>query len=450
MKKKLMLGGVLLLVCSAAVVGCSDSDGDAQGNAGSSNAGASASAGKDSGSAGKGGAGSAGAEPAAGAAGEVETPDASAVYALTTQIIGEQSQSYVLLTRTLDADTTLRLEDGVVEIAGRALGTGPDGGSSLFIANDAGPEITRYELNAEGGLDKADTVSFLGKGVTAFGEYGGQFQYISAEKAYWFDGPTAQVVVWNPSEMAVSGDIPLPGLATEGQVMSFTAAPVWSGKKLYTFVAWRKGVAVVPRAAVVVLDTETDEATIVEDTHCGYVRDGVLASDGKLYLATEAFGVAAHHLDITNPKPCMLRFDPETNTFDDSFQVLLEGLTPGGSAATLVVGPDEQAFLRFLDVASIPEAALAGPRQLASSGAWGWALFTPGDEPALEPIADVALGGGSVLPFKLGKRVFAPLFVAATTTEFTELTAAGPSTADAITIPGLVFSATRLTLPSAR
>jgi hypothetical protein len=377
-----------------------------------------------------------------GAGAPAEDPDA--IYALTTQIFGEtENQSYVLLTKTLDENTELSLDDAVVEIAGRALGTGPDEGGVLFVASELAPTITRYDLTENGGLSGGSSVSFLGRGVTKFGEYGGQFQYVSEEKAYWFDGPTAQVVVWNPSTMKVTGSVSLASLAHEGEVLSFTAAPVWKGDKLYTFAAWRAGLVVSERVAVVVVDTATDTATIVEDTSCGYVRDGVLASDGKLYLATEAFGSAAHHLNGDNPAPCLLRFDTSDDSFDDTFNVELSSLFGGDTAGTLVVGPDNQAFLRVLDASAVPEGT-DNPRVLASAAAWGWAKLTPGDTPMVTKLTSVAPGSGSVLPFKLGQRMFAPLFVDGESTEFLELTEAGPSTDEAITVPGLVFSAVKL------
>jgi len=389
----------------------------------------------DGGASGEAGAGGAEAKPA---------PQGDAVYALTTQIIAEQSQSYVLLTNTLDGDTRLKIEDGVVEIAGRALGTGPEGSGTLFVANDSSAEVSRYELTDSGALKATGSVSFLGKGVTSFGEYGGQMQYVSPEKAYWFDGPTAQVVIWNPTTMEISGEIALSGLAGAKLTMSFSAAPIWRGDKLYTFVAWRQGVSVVPRAAVVVIDSTTDTATIAEDTRCGYVRDGVLANDGQIYVATEAFGAAAQFLDIRNPKPCLLRFNPASDTFDAEFEVELSSLFQGQSAGTLVVGPNNQAFIRFLNEASASQEALAGPRQLASSSSWGWAKLSLGDQPEVEAIPSASFSGGSVVMFNLGERAFGPRFVDATYTEFVELTENGPSKEAAITIPGLVFSAVKL------
>jgi hypothetical protein len=242
--------------------------------------------------------------------------------------------------------------------------------------------------------------------------------------------------------MKVQSALPLPGLAQENQVLSFSAAPVRDGDKLYSFAAWREGLAVTSRLAVVIVDTKTDEVSIVEDRRCGYVRDGVL-SDGMLYLATEAFGSAANYLDDSNPEPCLLRLDTSTGAFDETFEVELDSLFGGNAAGSLVVGPNNQAFLRVLDPSAVPD-GVTNPRVLASVPAWEWYRLTPGDEPSVSKVEGAALAGGSVLPFKLGSRTFAPLFIDGEETRFLELTDGGPSDDEAITIPGLVFSAVKL------
>lgn len=461
------LGGALLLVttlCAAtSLPACGDDDDGNPSDNGSAGKGSGGSSGKNGAAGSKNDAsnqnsagskpdaseGGAGGEPAVtpeGGNGEGGTPvePAGAVYALTTQVFGEtEDQSYVLLTHELAADTKLSLSDAVVEIAGRALGTGPEGSGRLYVASDLGPTVTRYDLSDDGKLAGGSSISFLGKGVTSLGEYGGQFQYVSDNKAYWFDGPTAQVVVWDPSAMKVTGSIPLTTLAAANQTLTFSAAPIRQGNKLYAFAAWREGLAITSRAAVVIVDTKTDQATIVEDTRCGYARDGVLADDGYLYIATEAFGSAAYHLNHDNPVPCMLRLDTKTDELDATFKVTLSQLFEGKDAGSLVVGPNNQAFLRVLDPKAIPD-GVTNPRVLAGVPAWSWYKLTPGAEPAVSAIKNVELAGGSVLPFKLGKRRFAPLFIDGEETQFLELTQDGPASKDAVTIPGLVFSAVKL------
>lgn len=445
--KSLMLTSVLAAMsaagCSDEVEGTPDATGArAAGGSAGSQGGSKSSGASDSG--GKSSLPDAG-EPGmpVGGGGAAPTDMTEAVYALATQVLGGEtdSQTYVLLTSDLDRDVELSIDRAVLEVKGRALAAAPDGSGALFIASDQGPNVTRYDLNEAGALVKGASVSFLNAGITKFGEYSTQFQFVSDDKAYWFDGPTSQVVVWNPSTMRVVDTVPLPGLAAAGQVLSFTTAPVRDGDMLYLFAAWRENLIVQSRVAVIAVDTATDEVTIVEDDRCGYVRDGVLAEDGYLYLATEAFASAAHYLDGTNPAPCMLRFDVAAQEFDGTFHVELSDLVDGAAAGTLVEGPNKQAFLRVLDSQSAP-ADVTNPRFLASAPVWSWVSVTLGDEPSVAEV-DAPLSSGSVLRFALGDRVFGPMFSQGTDTVFVELTAAGPA-ADAVAVPGLTFSAAKL------
>ncbi|WP_437291688.1 hypothetical protein [Sorangium sp. So ce406] len=418
----------LLLPCIAA---CGDDTSDATGSGATSG----------------GGAGGAGGEGTGGAtSGTGGAPIAGPMYALTVQVFGPDggdTQSYILVTDTLDSDQPLSLDDGV-EVLGRALGVGPDGGGAVFVASDAAATVTRYDLQQDGSLEEGDTVSFQGKGLAKIGEYGSQFHFVSETKAYFFDGPTAQVVVWNPEEMAVTGDIPLESLVIPDATLTYSSAPpLRLGGDVITFGGWRVGPEVPSLAAVVVVDSATDEATVVTDERCGYVRDGVEGPDGMIYVATEAYGAAVHRLNPDNAAaPCMLRFDPETRQFDPDFHVELGALFDGDTAGSLFGGPDGKAFLRVLDESAFEIAADTHPRVLASAAAWRWASVTLGD--TLEAtVLDAEPSGGSILSVALGDRAFLLAFDGQESTTLHELGEDGPRAA-ALTAPGLAFSAVKL------
>ena len=389
-----------------------------------------------------GGEGGTGGEGGQGAGGN---PATGPLYALTTQVFGVNggdNQSYLLVTDELGTEAPLSLDSGI-EIAGRALGAGPDGGNAVFVVGDAGPTLTRYDLQADGGLRAGATMSFQGKGIATFGEYQGQFQFVSETKAYFFDGPTAQAIVWNPKEMTITGDIPLDGLVLADAMLTFTAAPLRLGDDVITFAGYRKGPEVPSRAAIVVVNGKTDEATVVTDDRCGYVRDGVEGPDGKIYLATEAYGAAVHRLNSANAAPpCMLRFDPATRTFDAAFHVELDALFDGQTAGSLIRGPGGEAFLRVLDEGVFPIMPDTHPRVLASAAAWKWASVTLGDTPTAT-VLSAAPNNGSVIPLDLGDRSFVALFQGQDSTKLLELGANGPGDV-ALSTPGLVFSAVKI------
>ncbi len=446
MENRKLFGGALLVVSmGAAALGLSACSEDDEGSENSSTGGSSTGASSGTGGAGGDGTGGVDATGGNGLGGNGGEPSVEAgVFALTTRIDdGGDGISYVLLTDSLVADKTLVADDAALEIVGYALGTGIEGDGSLFVATDMGPTITRYDLSDDGKLVEGDSVSFAVRGINSFGEYGAQFQYASPTKAYWFDGATAQIVVWNPTTMEVTDDISIAELAHTGELLSFSGAPIRKGNKIYNFAAWREGLVNKSRAAVIVLDTENDSVKVVEDDSCGFVRDGVLAGD-KLYMVTEGFGVAVDMLDDgadQNPSPCMLRFDTASETFDE-FLVDPATLLEGAPAGMLVVGPDNTPFLRYL----ADEAAVEGmtsPFPLWGAAAWGWAKLTVGDTPTAAVVEDAALSSLRVVKFDVGGRTFAPV-IGESTTALVELTADGPSDNAALEVPGVLFSAVKL------
>lgn len=383
-----------------------------------------------------------GMQPDAAAPPDEPGPDDDALFALTTQIFGaDTTDSYVVLTPTLETDEPLTLDDAI-EVPGRALGVGPENAGRLYVAGDSSATVTRYDLDGDR-LQKGDTISFQGKGLAAVGEYGGQFQFVSDDKAYYFDGTTGQVIVWDPDAMAVTGDISLSSLVIEDTLLTFSASPVWVGDTLINFAGWREGAVVPSLAGVVAIDTTTDEATVVLDERCGYVRDGVLGEDGYVYLATEAYGAAVHRLNDANAAPaCLLRFDPVEGEFDPNFHVELSELFDGASAGSLIVGPAGQAFLKVLDEEVFPIADDTHPRVLASAAAWNWAKLEVGEAPNVT-LLDAAPDNGSAIVMTLQNRSFMALSVGREATNIVELTADGPG--DVVTsIPGVVFSAAKL------
>lgn len=385
----------------------------------------------------------------AGGAGNMAPMPVDPLFAVTTQVYdGTDYTSYVVLTDSMGAGE-LSLDDGI-EIAGRSLGVGPNEGGALFVSN--GPELTRYDLNEDDELIEGATISFLPAGLSSIGEYQGQFQFVSESKAYFFDGSTGQILVWNPKEMTFIKSISLAELVHADELLTFGGAPVIEGDKIMAFPGWRSAdnTRVIARSAVVTLDTSTDTVAIDVDERCGYTRDGVLADDGMLYLATEAFASAVYHYNTDNaPAPCLIRFDTDSGSFDSSFQTDLTTVFDGAVAGTLLTGPDNEAYILTLDFSGYEGPPV--PRVLASSPVWNWAALSLGDAPVVELLdadADVAdvqpvTSPGSILPSLLGDELYLPLLEGRDATHFHRLGNNGPEVAGA-NVAGISFSSVKL------
>ncbi|MFP2909164.1 hypothetical protein ACLESD_29810 [Pyxidicoccus sp. 3LFB2] len=371
----------------------------------------------------------------------VETPE-TAMYAAIAQVsANNESQSYVILTDKVDHTEPLSLENAI-EIPGRALGSGLVKTGSLYVSSSEGAEVSRYDLTAEGKLEKKATVSFAGRGLNSIGEYQNQFQFISATKAYYFDGRTAQVIVWNPTDMTLTSAVAIPGLATEGAITTFATHPVRTGNLVLMPVGWRPsaGVGITKQAGLVVVDTTTDAVTLVKDDRCGYVRDGVLGTDGKVYLATEAYGAAVFRVaGGSTPVPCLLKFDPQTRTFDTTFFRELGSLTGGAATGSLLPGPQGTAYLRVLDESVYTVAPGTHPRVVASAQAWSWWQLRL-DTLVATKVSTLPASTGSTFLFNVdaNRVLFTEFTNSSTSTNFRELT--DHSGKVAFSTQGLAFS----------
>jgi len=334
-------------------------------------------------------------------------PPLYAVVSLPAATGGTEQTSYIIVSETLTGD--LKPESAQIEVPGGAVAGGPARGRTLFVGNSTSSAVTRYTLDANSKLQANGTVDFAVQGLTGLAGYSSAFEFIDANKAYWFSRE-GKVVVWNPTELTVTGAIDLSGVirpdpANPGTnyTTSFSATPAHrQGSKLYSFVAWDSrmaGTIKVPSAyAVVIIDSATDTAQIVVDeAGCGYGRDAVLVGDW-LYIATEAVGTSVHHLNAANgPEPCLRRFNVTTNQFDASYTVKLNALANGAPVGSLAASPGGTPLLHVLDTTAPQVASFTNPRQLSSAAVWKTARLTVGDTPSLE-ILDAPLKSASVLP----------------------------------------------------
>lgn len=351
------------------------------------------------------------------------SPDASAgdpdplyaVLSIPSTAMGAPTTSYLILSDELTGD--LKTEDAALEIAGSALAAGPAGGKRLFIGTNMSGLLERHDLTDDGTLKKTGELNFEAKQVQNFTSYASNFQFVDEHKAYFLALSAAKLVIWDPEDLKLTGDVELPELVREdpenpgtNYTTNVTGAPLRHDGKLYFFVSWDSRSAgtikVAPAAAVLVIDTETDDAkVIVDDGTCGYTRDGVVSGDW-IYLVTEGAGTSVHYLNEDNAEPpCMRRFNIQDQTFDTDYKPNLIELA-GAPAGSLVVSPQGEALIYVLDTETAdpmigPEMGMINnPRFLAIAAVWKTARLTVGDEPAVE-VLDLPLASGSVLPHVL-------------------------------------------------
>jgi len=338
-----------------------------------------------------------------------------AVLSVPATAMGAPATSYLILSDKLTGE--LKTEDAAMEIAGNALIAGPAGGKRLFVGTSTGGLLERHDLQEDGTLKKTGELSFEAKQVQNFTSYASNFQFVDEHKAYFLALSAAKLLIWDPEDLKLTGEVELPELVREdpgnpgtNYTTNVTGAPLRHGDKIYFFTSWDSRTAgtikVAPAATAIVIDTKTDEVEVVVDEGtCGYTRDGVISGDW-IYLVTEGAGTAVHYLNKDNgAAPCMRRFNITTQAFDADFKPDLTELA-GGPAGSLVVSPEGQSLIYVLDTEAAdpmigPEMGkINNPRFLAIAAVWKTARLSVGDEPAIEML-DLPLASGSVLPHVL-------------------------------------------------
>jgi hypothetical protein len=372
---------------------------------------------------------------------------ADPVYALVTQVFtADNPVSYLIRHDGELNEGSISLDDGD-EFGGRALAAGNPYGGSVYVGGNESAELVRFDLDAAGELVKyKDTLNFAGRGADAIGEYAGQLVVVSDEKAYYFDARTLNAIIWNPKTMRATGAIDLSELARAGSSVNFSTLAVRVDARLYMPVGYRSldNLTVPSAAAVVIIDTDADSAELTTDDRCGYVRDAALGEDGKIYVATEAFGSAVHRVSAdAAPAPCLLRIDPATDAFEDGFHVALNELAAGSTVGSLIKVPNGKTYVRVLDDEAFEVQANTMPRVLASAPAWAWKEIALGDAPSLSDVPNSPLSGGSMIPLPAGDRLYVPEFAADRSSTTLRDISDGPSDVTT-TVPGLVFSLVRL------
>jgi hypothetical protein len=332
--------------------------------------------------------------------------------------------------REQDLDTTRALELG-----GSAALFGPDGRNLFALGTSDGPTLTRYELT-DGELVKRASLSLSDSGISSAFKRPELVPFLSQDKAYWIDDASAQVVVWNPEEMSISGSFSFEGAQQEGLMLEVGEAVVRGDLVFVSASYYDADDNTVPGAVLLVLDTARDELVdVVESDACGG-ESLLLEADGTLYAATDPFSASLHALQKPAgfPAPCLLRVLPGEREFDDSFQIATAELTGGHLSGGLVRGHGGAAYLLALHEELLAEPIgddtdIYAPYEAT---AWRWWRVELGRDAAGEQVDDVPAGSAATRVLSAGGRDF----ISSTSFETGETTLLVPREDGSLT-PGL-------------
>lgn len=342
-----------------AFTGCGGDDSASESSGGSGGSAAGGSGGSPSG--GSGGLG--------GDAGEVS----ESWFAVPTQVYAADfltSVSYVPLVPSLDVDK-IGLDDAK-ELDGRA--SAARVGDWLFIAGSSEPIVTRYSVDEDGSLHEDGRLNFANRGLPeyfAIDAWGAVF--VNEEKAYIFNASDGSHVVWNPTTMKITGEIPGPDIVEEGYNLESVA--VIRGNRMYrifTFLNYDTWEFLAEPQYLAVYDVEQDELLdLVEETRCPQLYNRPFIDEaGDIYFSG---WVWTPGLTLTGdyPKSCALRVKSGDDGFDQEWQLdFADDVTDGREAGMLRYLGDGKALLDVFHDERVEIDADTDAQALANTANW--------------------------------------------------------------------------------
>jgi hypothetical protein len=357
---------------------------------------------------------------------------------------------YLTSADSLGAGATYSL-DGAVELdaAANIFSTGKDG--FVYVAGFSGPTITRWALTADGTFERGPTVSFANLGLgTAFAA--SMSPFLRDDKAYFADPDGKQIVVWNPSTMALIKAIPLDLGAPEGELTArLDSTLTVRADAVIANVSWRddEWLRFGSKVRAITIDPATDTIVAAEDdTRANQLTPGGVVANGTAYFSPASTvspirGVFGEGYGTANTT---LRLGPPARAYDAGFAASLDALVGGRPAGDLVMLSDDVAFLRVWHAELARPATPANWSDVQYDAGFRWWRWRVGD-PAATEIQDQEAGAGGVVIMRVGDATYATRNAADySSTTLLNLQAGGTIQAE-LTGPGTIVGVVQVRRP---
>ena len=279
----------------------------------------------------------------------------------------------------------------------------------IFVGDPATPTVTRYSIGADGALHEDARLSLANYGLPNGSLDTWNVSFISPTKAYLFDFLQGTTIVWDPSAMAIRGDIPAsPELARTGLSLEGSPGAV-RGNRLYrTFNFVDYDTAEYSTDVLLgVYDLDADQlVSLTSDTRCPALGNLVHRDEqDRLYFSNWIWSVAGVLMHGA-PRNCALRIDAGADGFDPDWSFRYADIADGREGGMFTyVGADTALFAVFYDE-RITFDATTDPWSYAGSQNWRlWSSDLAGG--AAAPIEGIDFNAGAFTPVRLDGRSFA-------------------------------------------
>lgn len=239
------------------------------------------------------------------------------VFALMSQVYSVDDRTvYVALTDTVDVDA-IELDDarefpGVANFA-------PVGGR-LLVSDGEQPIITAFSITPDLGWEEGPTVSFASYPLDDNANI--YYHFVRDEHTAYLPFETSKRIVWDPTEMVISGTVEDSSLTMESDGMQLYAggnrnAVRFGGPVLQAFFYvsddWSE---YGPSSQIAAYDPETHAETTVLDAPCPALSIATQDEAGNTFFGTWGYlGIRALYGE--GPAPCAVRVTPDLAVDDD-------------------------------------------------------------------------------------------------------------------------------------
>jgi hypothetical protein len=338
--------------------------------------------------------------------------EAEPLYIGTTRVFtADASQGYMYRFSSLD-EGEIDLKQAVELDDAWVFG---DAKPYFFTATIFSPEIKQWSLDEDGDFVAGPTVSFANEGVQ--GTYAAAFTPVySAEKSYFVDSESAQVVVWNPKAVELIKTIPIDVELPEDHDgpadLTPTVELTTQRDRLLVNVFWNSfssgWTQMGAFTRLVVIDTDTDEVvSSTDDARCATLSPAGTTSDGTTYYTPWDYHAASRAVfgDDHGAASRAMRVKAGQDSYDDAYDVDLSGLVGARPAGQAFLMNDDEMLLHVWD----ESLSTATPENWADDGRWQpsyqWYRWTIGsDEATPLPKQEPSSEGGAWT--KLDGRLF--------------------------------------------
>jgi len=199
-------------------------------------------------------------------------------------------------------------------------------GGYIYVWDAESGVYTRYAVDDARRLSEAGSVSFVNEGGTGNIMTG----FVSTTRAYSMTRDNMQIIVWNPTDMTVTGSIDT-SAALDPDYPSFDyGEPVVFGDYVAWPILWYDddNADYKPAVDIILASATNDEpAMAISDRRCGGGWSLFTDDEGDLYALGNAYFGYAHFDPARQPKDCLLRVRAGSTEFDPDFYVDLNRAT---------------------------------------------------------------------------------------------------------------------------